>query len=78
MTKILKAVKKAAARAVKAGVDLYKAYPARANSYIATCVVALAGVVGVGLNLDSVAGVAALVVPILIGEATHHRVRPVR
>ena len=79
MKKIVKAAGKVAKRLGAAAVDLYRRYPARANSYILAGLVAGAGALGVGLDQESASKVLEFVLPILIGgEATHHLVSPAR
>jgi hypothetical protein len=79
MKKLLTAAGKAAKSLGAKAVELYRRYPARANTYIASAVVFAAGVFGVVLNQQSVLTDVALVIPILIGgEATHRAVSPTK
>jgi len=72
-------MKEAAKRLLNAAVDLYRRYPARANSYILAGVVGVGSAVGIAVNPQSASTVIALVVPLLVGgEATHHLVSPAR
>lgn len=78
MKKVLRAAGKAVKRLAVLAIDLYRRYPARANTYIASGVVFLAGVCGIAVGQESVLHAVELAVPILIGgELTHRRVRPV-
>jgi hypothetical protein len=78
MKKFLKAAGSAAKRAGAAARELYRRYPARANTYIAGAVILGAGLLGIVVNQQSVLTDVALVAPILIGgEVTHRAVRPV-
>jgi hypothetical protein len=64
-------------RAVTAGADLYRRYPARGNSYILAGLVAAGTAAGIAVNPQSAGTIIAIVAPILLGgEATHHLVSP--
>ena len=57
---------------------VYRAHPARINALVVSAVVAAASALGVIVDSQSVVGVVAIVVPILLGgEATHRLVSPV-
>jgi hypothetical protein len=72
-------MKEAAKRLLNAAVDLYRRYPARANSYILAAVVAAAGALGVVVDPESAGAIVKTVIPILLlGEGTHHHESPAR
>jgi hypothetical protein len=79
MSKLLKAVKTAIARAVAAAKTLYRKYPARCNSYILAALVAAGSALGLVVDPESAGQVIAIVIPILLGgEATHRLVSPAK
>jgi hypothetical protein len=72
-------MKEAAKRLLNAAVDLYRHYPARANSYILAAVVAAGGALGVVVDPESAGAIIKTVIPVLLlGEGTHHLVSPAR
>jgi hypothetical protein len=76
---LLWALATAGRRAASAAAALYRRYPARANSYIAAGVVAVAGAAGIVVAPDSALQIIEIVVPILLGgEATHRLVSPAK
>jgi hypothetical protein len=59
-------------------VTFYRQYPARSVSYVVSAVVAVAGFAGVGVDVDTLAGILSVVLPVLLGgELVHGRVTPV-
>lgn len=78
MKKLRESLSAAAKRLGTAAVSLYRRYPARANSYIASGLVAAAGALGIAIAPESAGTIVAIIVPILLGgELTHHLVTPV-
>jgi hypothetical protein len=79
MTKLLKAVKTAVARATLAAATFYRKYPARCNSYILAALVAVGSALGIVVDPESAGQVIVVVIPILLGgEATHRLVSPAK
>lgn len=79
MKTILKALGGVAKRAGEAIASLYRRFPARANSYIATVLVAAAAAFGVVISPENALQVIGIILPVLLGgEATHRLVTPAK
>lgn len=74
----LEVLKALAAEVAQRAVKFYREYPARSISYIVTAVVAVGGLVGYGVDAESLTAVLTFALPILLGgEAIHRKVTPV-